>query len=153
MILVHHAERCPSNEKLLAFVTWWATHGPFPIVLTHGDRTDEEQLALYELGRARPGKVVTHAKRAADSAHGHRSGMDAQPVRALYPNGAPKLVYLGDETDDEVRAEALRLLNIFADLVKEHGLESGRDFPGLHDLPHAQDPAWKSRPLSKGVAP
>jgi hypothetical protein len=148
VILVHHAERCPNNPKLRTFIEWWRLHGPFAITIVHGDRTEAEQLKLYAMGRTLPGKIVTHARSAAETAHGHSGAIDCQPVRELYPTGGVKSVYLGDEKDPAVRAEALRRLNIYADLVEEHDLESGRDFPDLHDLPHAQDPDWKSRPLN-----
>lgn len=148
MLLVHHAERCPDNDRLKAFVDWWQRYGPFPITITHGNRTDAEQRKLYALGRTVPGKIVTHARTAADSAHGHSAAIDCLPVRELYVSGGVKLVYLGDEADETVRAEALRRLGIYADLAGEHGLESGRDFPGLHDLPHVQDPDWKTRPVN-----
>jgi hypothetical protein len=59
-----------------------------------------------------------------------------------------KSVYLGDEADPFIRAQAQMRLSEYARLVRQHGLESGEDFPGLHDAPHAQDPAWKSRPVS-----
>lgn len=147
-VLVHHAERCPPNPLLQAFIAWWQVSGPFPLVVTFGNRTEAEQLKLYAQGRSLPGKIVTWARTAAESAHGHSGAIDCQPVRQLNPAGGIALVYLGDESDPEVRAEAQRRLNIYADLGEQHGLESGRDFPGIHDTPHLQDPAWKSRPLN-----
>lgn len=152
-VLVHHPERCPGNPLLAAFVAWWQVHGPFAITITHGNRTDADQRKLYAQGRTVPGKVVTHARVAKESAHGHSGAFDALPVREAYASGGVRLVYLGDEADEAVRAEALRRLNIFADLAEAHGLESGRDFPGLHDLPHVQDPDWETRPVNEGVAP
>lgn len=146
--LVHHAERCPDNPKLRAFVDWWLEGGPFAITIVHGDRTDAEQLKLYAQGRWLGGKVVTQARAAADSPHGHSGAIDCLPVRELYPSGGVKLVYLGDEEDSAVRSMALSRLNVYADLAIQHGLESGRAFPGLHDLDHVQDPDWKSRPLN-----
>jgi peptidoglycan L-alanyl-D-glutamate endopeptidase CwlK len=151
--LVHHAERCPNNPALQAFVAWWQVNGPFPIVIVYGDRNDKEQAELYAQGRTKPGKIVTHALRAKDSAHGHSGAIDCMPVRELYPNGGVKLVYLGDEADPVVRAQGRARLKRYVELVKQHGLESGDDFPGLHDGPHAQDPEWASRPLNEGVAP
>lgn len=148
MKLVHHAERCPNNPRLLAFVAWWSEHGPFPITIVRGDTTDAQQWDLYQQGRTKPGKVVTNAPSAEKSAHGHSGAFDAHPVRELFASGGVKSIYLGDEDDHVVREEALRRLNAFADLVEEHGLESGRDFEDLKDLPHAQDPDWESRPLN-----
>lgn len=153
MTLVHHPERCPDNAKLKAFVEWWAKFGPFAIKITCGDRTDAEQWALYQQGRGKPGKIVTHAVSATESAHGHTGAIDCLPVRSLYPAGTVMSVYLGDEADPIVRGQALARLNQYADLVEQHGLESGRSFPGLHDLPHAQDPEWKSRPLASEPTP
>jgi peptidoglycan LD-endopeptidase CwlK len=152
--LVFCAEVCPSNQKLLAFVRWWVKHGLFPLKLLCGNRTDAEQAKLYAQGRSAPGAVVTYAKRAKHSAHGHSGAIDVTPVRALFSNGRVSLVYLGDEDDVAVRAEALRRFGLMADIAeKQFGLEPGRNFPGLHDLPHIQDPAWRDRPLNKGVAP
>jgi peptidoglycan L-alanyl-D-glutamate endopeptidase CwlK len=145
--LVHHAERCPENQKLKALVAWWEKHGPFPIVIAYGNRTDAEQWALYQQGRTRPGRVVTNAKSAAESAHGHTGAIDCFPVRDLFPLGGVRTVYLGDEEDHIVRAQAVARLNVYVSIVKQFGLESGADFPGLHDLPHAQDPEWPSRPV------
>lgn len=151
MTLVFHVERCPDNPKLRAFIDWWQANGPFPITIAYGNRTDEEQAALYELGRSQPGKVVTNAKTAAESAHGHTGAIDCYPVRELYPNGMPKLAFLGDEADPNVRAQAQRRLSEYARHAEEHGLVSGANFPGLHDAPHVEDPDWKQRPVGPGV--
>lgn len=149
---VHHLERCPKNHKLLSFVTWWDAHGPFHIVIVRGRTDDSAQGALYAQGRTVPGTIVTDAKTAAESAHGHDAAIDCHPVRELYPTGGVRLVYLGDKTRElpEVYAVALRLFAEYDRLAKEHGLETGESFPGLCDRPHAQDPAWRSLPLSTG---
>lgn len=146
MTLVHHLERCPANAKLQAFVTWWAKEGPFPITIVYGNRTDAEQWALYQQGRTKPGKIVTYAKSARESAHGHGCAIDAYPVRETYPGGGVKLVFTGDEEDPVVRHQARARLDRYVALVKQWGLESGEDFPGLHDPFHAQDPAWTTYP-------
>jgi hypothetical protein len=151
---VYRPEVCPENPKLRAFTAWWKVNGPFPIKYLRGDTTDAEQRKLYAQGRTTPGKVVTNAPTAAKSAHGHSGALDAAPVRELFPNGAVKLIYLGDETDPAVRTEAQRRYEIMADIAETlFGLESGRHFPGLPDRPHLQDPEWVSRPLNEGVAP
>jgi hypothetical protein len=143
---VFHVERCPKNPKLQAFVAWWQIHGPFPIVITSGRRTDAEQWELYQQGRMRPGKIVTHAASAANSAHGHDGAIDCSPVRDIFPGGGVKTIYVGDEEDGFVRAQAAARLDEYVRLVKQHGLQSGVDFPGLHDLPHAEDPEWHTLP-------
>lgn len=153
MMLVHHEERCPENAKLKAFIAWWKVSGPFPIVIIFGRRTDQEQRKLYAQGRTTPGKIVTHARTAAESAHGHDAAIDCVPVRETYSTGGVRTVYTGDEPDDPSKAEALRRLNQYADLGEQHDLESGRDFPGLHDLPHLQDRAWRTYPVVPEVNP
>lgn len=158
---VHHKERCPNNAKVRAFFDWWDVHGPFALVIVTGDRTDLEQLEDYRKGRRQladgswvvfdKSKVVTNALRAADSAHGHHAAADAHPVREFYPSGGVKLIYLGDEADPEVRAVALRRLEQYADLAEQHGLESGRHYPGIADRPHVCDPAWRTLPVAQAV--
>jgi peptidoglycan L-alanyl-D-glutamate endopeptidase CwlK len=56
---------------------WSLMHpnGPF-VVLTQARRTNEEQAALYAQGRTKPGKVVTNAKNATTSPHGHGLAFD-----------------------------------------------------------------------------
>jgi hypothetical protein len=46
-----------------------------------------------------------------------------------------------------VHVEASRRLDLYCVEVRRYGLESGADFLGLHDRPHAQDPAWKTYPV------
>jgi hypothetical protein len=155
MTLVYHSERCPPNSKLQTFISWWQLSGPFPIVIVTGSRTDAEQAADYAKGRTAPGIIVTNARLAKDSAHGHQAGIDCQPVRELYPSGGVKLVYLGDpkvETPDIV-AEAIRRLDEYDRIAKTFGLETGEHYPGVCDRPHACDPDWKSLPVGPGVAP
>lgn len=163
MGLVYHKERCPQNARLRAFVDWWDVSGPFPIVIVAGDRTDQEQLEDYRKGRGQlasgqwvvldKSAVVTNARTAADSAHGHRAGIDCHPVREVYPGGGVKSVYLGSETDPAVRAQAVRRLEEYDRLAKEHGLETGELYPGICDRPHACDPEWRKLPLGPGVKP
>lgn len=152
MARVFHEERCPSNPKLQAFIAEWKVSGPFDIVITYGRRNDLEQAALYAQGRTAPGKIVTMAATAKLSAHGHDAAIDCLPVREVFPMGGVKSVYLGDEADLQVQAEARRRLHAYCDRVRAADLESGEDFPGLHDQPHAQDKAWQSLPLAPGVA-
>jgi hypothetical protein len=159
MGLVSHKERCPNNQLLRKFVEWWDVNGPFAIVITNSSRTDAEQLVDYGKGRKQlpDGSwviidnfaVVTNALRAEDSAHGHDAAIDCQPVRAFYSNGLPRLVYLGNEEDPQVKAEAIRRLDMFDDLAKRCGLETGEKYPGICDRPHACDPDWRKLPVSQ----
>lgn len=153
-VLVFYPELCPENPRLRAFVGWWALKGPFPIKLLRGTTTDAEQAKLYGQGRWLPGRIVTNAKTAAQSAHGHAAAIDAAPVRELFANGKVRLVYLGDEAEPAVRNEAVARYGVMADIAEsQFGLQSGRNFPGLVDRPHLQDPDWEQLPLAEGVAP
>lgn len=159
--LVHNAHLCPDNAKLKAFVAWWQVNGPFPIKITEGRRDDEAQLERYRKGRSQLANgqwlvvskklIISNARWAADSAHGHDAAIDCYPVRELYGTGAVKLIYLGDEEDEKVRAEALRRFEAMDKRAEEMGLESGRLFP-FPDRPHLQDPAWRALPVAPGVA-
>lgn len=163
-LLVVHMERAPKTGPVRDFLNWWAASGPFSIVVTSGARTDADQEADYAKGRMKlpdgtwvvsnKAAVVTHALRAADSAHGHvDAAADCHPVREWYLSGLPRLVYTGDEADVATRAEAIRRLDEYDRLAELHGLETGRHYPGLCDRPHVCDPKWKSLPLNPGVTP
>jgi len=162
VVLVHNVHLCPDNTKLKAYVERWKVDGPFAIKITEGRRDDPTQLERFKLGRVLKlstgewavvdrKKVISNARYAADSAHGHDAAIDRYPVRELYASGGVKLVYLGNEEDAKVRAEALRRFDVMNRMAEEMGLESGRLFP-FPDLPHVQDPAWRSLPVAPGVA-
>lgn len=151
--MVFHAERCPDNAPLQAFIDWWKSNGPFQIVILSGLRTQEQQAALYAQGRTTPGKIVTNAADASTSPHGRGAAIDCVPVRES-TGSYVKTVYTGNESDDDAlpdgtkaRDTANERIATYVSLVKEHGLTSGADFPGLHDTPHAEDPNWQSLPM------
>lgn len=160
MARVIHKERCPDNAELRRFISEWELRGPFDIVLVTGDRNDAQQLVDFKIGREQHadgswvivGPTVTNAQTAKDSGHGHKSAGDFQPARELFPNGLPKSVYLGNEKDPIVRAEAVRRLEAMDQFAEDLGLETGRHYPGLCDRPHLADKAWRSRPLGPGVS-
>lgn len=142
---VFHAERCPPHPKLQAFVQWWQESGPFPVVIVFGTRTDEQQRALYAQGRTTPGRIVTNAPDGSSTAHGRGGAIDCQPVRDS-AGGLVKLIWTGDEADPGERATARALLTQYAQCVRDFGLRSGADFPGLADMPHAEVADWQSLP-------
>lgn len=162
MGLVSHKERCPNNPKLQRFIAWWDAQGPFPITIVFGNRTDDEQLIEYAIGRAKLadgswaiiGGVVTNAQGAKDSAHGHEAAIDCHPVREFFPSGGVKTVYLADKKKEppEVYEEAVRRFAMYDELAKQAGLETGENYPGICDRPHACDPRWKELPLGPGVS-
>lgn len=155
---------CPSSPAAQAKPLEVGPRELVDIVIVTGDRTDAEQLIDYAKGRQRlpdgswvvvdASKVVTRALGAKSSAHGHRSGLDFHPVKALLPNGNVASIYLGDAKVEspEDFAEGLQRFKIVIATAKAMDLESGEDFQGLCDRPHLQDPAWAMNPLGPGVA-
>lgn len=126
-------------------MAWWQQSGPFDLVIVFGMRTDEQQRALYAQGRTTPGKIVTNAPDGSSTAHGRGGAIDCQPVRDS-AGDLVKSIWTGDEADPFDRSQAHLRLEQYVKLVKEHGLRSGADFPGLADLPHAEDEDWESLP-------
>lgn len=93
-------------------------------VITSGTRTYEEQDALYEQGRSRPGNIVTNA-RAGRSNHNFGVAFDVTVFNGKTP------VWEG--------AEYVRLGSI----GKSLGLDWGGDWESIKDEPHFElHPAW-----------
>lgn len=84
------------HPKLQDALDDWSQHGPFPIVIGSGVRTNAAQKILYAMGRDGTGniidlsKVSTYAKDAFQTAHGARSlggnAFDFDPVPATKEN-------------------------------------------------------------------
>jgi hypothetical protein len=98
----------------------------YPIVITSGRRTMEEQAALYAKGRDADGSIVTNAQ-PGDSAHNFGLAIDFAFGNAVgrptWPNDAPwaKVAAIG----------------------KALGLEWGGDWRTFKDQPHLELPTWK----------
>lgn len=61
----------------------------FRIIISRGFRSPEEQEALYELGRTKPGSIVTHAK-GGSSYHNYGVAFDIRPI---VPDGVKEEYY------------------------------------------------------------
>lgn len=154
---VFHRDRLP--PLMQRFADAWQREGTFDLTVPEGggDRDDALQLVDFAKGRRQLddgtwvitnlAKVVTFARTAIDSAHGHRAAGDLHPVRTTFAtNGLPATVYMGDEEDPIVRTEALRLFQLLGEFAEAHGFEWGGRFPH-YDGPHVQVPHWRTLPL------
>lgn len=99
-----------------------------PLLVTCTYRSNEEQDALYAIGRTKPGKKVTNAH-AGQSAHNWAMALDFVPIE----NGKP--VWDGEHP-------AWRKAG---NLAKDFGLEWGGEWAGrLIDKPHIEVRGWKA---------
>jgi hypothetical protein len=138
-VKVFHRERAEGvDARLLFFLDWWESAGPFHLAVaaSGGLRTDAMQAALYSRGRTLPGPIVTHARTAADTAHGHGGALDLYPV-------VP--------TADGLRVAAIleewKLYEQLGTLAKRQGLRWGGDFSNLKDGPHLEVLNWRDLPV------
>lgn len=96
-----------------------ATHPATTVFLTCTYRSNEEQAALYALGRTIAGKKVTNAK-AGQSKHN------------TLPSNAFDIAFLTNGKMDW----SPELFKDFAEIVKPLGVDWGGDFKTFKDLPH-----------------
>lgn len=115
--------RQPAN----AFVARCLTIG-LHIVITQTHRTREEQQALYEQGRTRPGKIVTKA------------GPDASPHVAGLAFDIAFRDAEGHITWDETWPGAWETVGQIGEGL---GLKWGGRWAGFPDRPHFEWPNWK----------
>ncbi len=94
---------------------------PIPILIYFTLRTFQEQETLYELGRSKPGKVVTNAK-PGQSYHNYGLAFDFGPVDA---QGA-------------IKWDDLEGFTKVGELGEDLGLQWGGRWPKLKDYPHVQ---------------
>ena len=103
--------------------------------VVQGLRTEAEQAKLYAQGRTVPGKIVTRAAHASDSAHGPGAdglarGYDIAIYDGLILSWAPKMLPLYDQAGE---------------IGKGLGLAWGGDWPEpKRDRPHYQLPMWRT---------
>lgn len=69
----------PSHPALGAFALYLAAKSDYDWQVNYGDRTFDEQTALYNQGRTTPGAVITDAQ-AGQSAHNFGLAVDFQPT-------------------------------------------------------------------------
>lgn len=89
-------------------------------------RTNEEQDALYALGRTKPGKRVTNA-RAGQSAHQYGMALDFVPMvsgKPMWKDDHPHWALAGN-------------------LAPQFGLEWAGTWPTFKEYPHVQVQNWK----------
>jgi peptidoglycan LD-endopeptidase CwlK len=102
------------------------------LLITCTYRTADEQQALYNQGRTKPGPIVTNAK-PGQSMHQYRLAYDVVPLR----NGKPVWDTTGE---DGVLWQKVGAAG------KAQGLEWGEDWVGFKEMPHFQFTGGK--PLS-----
>lgn len=102
----------------------------FPMMLTDGARTVEQQQALYALGRTKPGKIVTYADGIKEKSN-HQLKEDgfghAADCAFLDQSGRPSW-----DEDFPWRA--------YGECAKAVGLRWGGDWTTLVDRPHVELP-------------
>ena len=91
------------------------------LLVTSGMRTFEQQQALYDQGRAKPGQIVTKAK-PGTSFHNYGLAIDIVPLLEGKPNWKSK---------DFAR---------IAEIGKRIGFSWGGDWKSFKDLPHFEYP-------------
>lgn len=105
-----------------------------PIVITQTHRTDEEQQALYDQGRVRPGKIVTNA----------RPGSSAHNPPNQFPGLAFDIAFFIPETGyltwEEARPGAWEEVGSIGESL---GLVWGGRWPRFQDKPHFEWPEWR----------
>ncbi len=135
-----HPERADgSDSRLLKFLQAAADGLEFDILVVRGKESDAEAKRLYAQGRTTPGKIVTNAQDASQSAHGHAGAIDAVPL----VNG--KAFPEKDDPDYPQWSDDLQALIKFA---RACGLVCGADWKGhLIDLDHFEVSDWKDLPV------
>jgi peptidoglycan L-alanyl-D-glutamate endopeptidase CwlK len=101
---------------------------PFVVRVVQGLRTIEEQNALFEQGRTKPGNIVTNA-RGGSSYHNYGLAIDF----ALLYNGKLSWDLTTDFDHDNIK-DWQEVVNVF----KASGYEWGGEWKSLKDYPHLQ---------------
>lgn len=101
-----------------------------PVLVTQGVRTTAQQLALYEQGRGKPGKVVTHA-----------DGIKVRSNHQVKDDGFGHAVDFAFYDDDGkpswAESEPWQLLGLMA---VQQGLTWGGNWKTIVDKPHVELP-------------
>lgn len=110
----------------------------YPMVVTDGVRTEQEQAALYAKGRTAPGRIVTNAKGTPDSRSNHQVKADGfgHAVDCCFLIDADRDGEVDDPTWDDARPWAL-----YGAMARALGLKWGGDWPTHKtDRPHVERP-------------
>lgn len=103
--------------------------GPAKVRISQGLRTIEEQDALFNQGRSKPGKIVTNA-RGGSSYHNYGLAVDI----VLIINGKTASWETAKDYDGDKVADWMECVAIF----KKYGWEWGGNFKSIPDKPHFQ---------------
>ncbi len=124
----------PLSKAYTSIVKDYETAMPgFSLTITCVHRTPDEQFALYQQGRTKPGQIVTNI-----------NGKEKKGAHNYYPSRAIDFAVVDKKTGKITWDEAK-----YAPLVTiapKYGLESGGSWVGFKDLPHIQIPDfhnWK----------
>ncbi|MES2731737.1 MAG: M15 family metallopeptidase [Bacteroidota bacterium] len=105
-----------------------AFHSKYPELpqpfLTCTYRSNQEQEALYAQGRTKPGQIVTRA-RAGQSRHNTK------------PSTAFDIAFKGADGKPDWNPV---LFDLFANIIRQMGIECGADWKKFKDRPHFQTP-------------
>jgi peptidoglycan L-alanyl-D-glutamate endopeptidase CwlK len=106
-------------------------HPDYKVICTQSYRSPQTQNALYEIGRTRPGKIVTKAK-------GYQSPHNYSPSMAF----DVAFIKAGKADWD------IKLYKEFADILakgENPNVESGINWVSFKDAPHHQIRNWKTK--------
>ena len=101
--------------------------GPAKPIITFGMRTFQEQQAIYDQGRTKPGQIVTKAK-PGQSYHNYGLAVDV----ALLINGKALSWDIGKDWDGDRRSDWMEVVAVF----KGAGFAWGGDWNTFKDMPH-----------------
>jgi peptidoglycan L-alanyl-D-glutamate endopeptidase CwlK len=99
----------------------------FPMIVTDGVRTDDEQAALYAQGRTAPGRIVTNA-----DGFTHRSN------HQLHADGCGHAADLAFLVDGKASWDESLPWSCYGACAKAVGLAWGGDFITIKDRPHVE---------------
>jgi hypothetical protein len=137
-----------------AELDWWASYGPFPVVIPeHGGTrwTEAEQWQLFQDGATKAGDLAStpHSPRVVPGVGVVGCGIDLAPYEKGPEGYAP--TYVPNDPPSE-RDRLLRLFDAIGTVHKRFGLSWGGDWHSWKDRPHGEVPGWESWPLQPVVS-
>lgn len=124
---VHHRERAKGVDiRLIAFLDWWESNGPFELTVLKdgGVRTDEaRQRNFYEVGTSK-------AKTLDETPHGRGGALDCAPL-----------------INGDVPWTDKGLFERMGRFAESKGLQWGGRWKDPVDGPHIQVPDWRQLPF------
>ena len=127
------------HPKLVEVMKAAITDSPFDFRITDGARTAEEQFALYQIGRSKPGRIVTNCdgKRAKSNhqikADGYGHAVDIFPCGVI-ENGVYRK-FTSEEGYDEKKLKLIANHILAVAKSKNINIEWGGNWK-MHDTPH-----------------